>query len=77
MFPTEREIYHRLRWDPRFDLSRCHIVYTLRPTGTKRVPFLDHDLDAVPWHRIIEFWIGDELAWSRPERIDRLDALAE
>lgn len=76
MFPTEREIYHRLRWDPRFDLRRCHIVFTLRPSGTKRVPFLDHDLDAIPWHRIIEFWIDDELAWSRPERIDRLDELA-
>jgi endonuclease/exonuclease/phosphatase family metal-dependent hydrolase/2'-5' RNA ligase/uncharacterized protein (UPF0248 family) len=76
VFPTEREIYHRLRWDPRFDPRRCHIVFTLRPTGTKRVPFLDHDLDAVPWHRIIEYWIDDELAWSRPERIDRLDELA-
>jgi len=76
VFPTEREIYHRLRWDPRFDLRRCHVVFTLRPTGTKRVPFLDHDIEAIPWHRIIEFWIDDELAWSRPERIDRLDELA-
>jgi poly(A) polymerase len=40
------------------------------------VPFLDHDIEAVPWHRIVEFWIDDELAWSRPERIDRLDELS-
>lgn len=75
MFPTEQETYHRLRWDPRFDVSRCSIVYTLRPEGTKRVAFAAWD-EAVPWHRIIEFWVGDELAWSRPQRIDRLDAIA-
>ena len=39
------------------------------------MPFLAWD-DAVPWHRIVEFWVGDELAWSRPQRIDRLDELA-
>jgi endonuclease/exonuclease/phosphatase family metal-dependent hydrolase len=75
VFPTEQDVYHRLRWDGRFDVARCSIVFALRPTGTQRVPFLAWD-DAVPWHRIVEFWVGDTLAWSRPQRIDRLDELA-
>ena len=76
MFPTEQEIYHRLRWDPRFDVRRCHVVIALRPSGTQRMPLLDFNAEAIPWHRIVEFWIDDELAWSRPQRIDRLDELA-
>ncbi|HEY5933005.1 MAG TPA: RNA repair domain-containing protein, partial [Kofleriaceae bacterium] len=75
-FPTEQQIYHRIRWDPRFDVKRCHVVITLRPSGTQRMPFVDFDPELIPWHRISEFWIDDELAWSRPERIDRLDELA-
>src|SRR5262249_42578803 len=70
---TEKEIYHRLRWDRRFDTRRCSIVYTVRPSGTLRVPFLQFASDVIPWHRIVEFWIGDALVWSRPHRIDRLD----
>ncbi len=76
MFPTEQEVYHRLRWDPRFDVARCHVVISLRPTGTQRLAFLALDTEVVPWHRIVEFWVGDRLAWSRPQRIDRLDELA-
>ncbi len=76
MFPTEQEAYHRLRWDPRFDVRRCHVVISLRPSGTQRLPFLELDTSAVPWHRIVELWVDDELAWSRPRRIDRLDELA-
>ncbi|MCW5805879.1 MAG: DUF504 domain-containing protein, partial [Deltaproteobacteria bacterium] len=76
MFPTEQQIYHRLRWDPRFDIRRCRIVISLRPTGTQQMGFIEFDADAIPWHRIVEFWVDDELAWSRPQRIDRLDDLA-
>jgi len=76
VFPTEQDAYHRLRWDPRFDVRRCHVVISLRPSGTQRLPFLELDTNAVPWHRIVELWVDDELAWSRPQRIDRLDELA-
>ncbi len=75
-FPTEQETYHRLRWDPRFEVGRCSVVVSRRPSGTQRLAFLDLDTNVVPWHRIVEFWIDDELAWSRPQRIDRLDELA-
>jgi poly(A) polymerase len=75
-FPTEQQIYHRIRWDSRFDVKRCHIVINLRPSGTQRMPFVAFDPELVPWHRISEFWVDDELAWSRPQRIDRLDELA-
>jgi endonuclease/exonuclease/phosphatase family metal-dependent hydrolase/2'-5' RNA ligase len=75
-FPTEQQTYHRIRWDPRFDVKRCHIVINLRPSGTQRMPFVAFDPELVPWHRITEFWLDDELAWSRPQRIDRLDELA-
>src|SRR4051812_25124094 len=64
VFPTEQQVYHRLRWDDRFDVKCCHVVITLRPSGTKRLPFLELDTEVVPWHRIVEFWIEDELAWS-------------
>jgi poly(A) polymerase len=76
VFPTEQQAYHRLRWDPRFDVRRCSVVISLRPSGTQRLPFLELDTNAVPWHRIVELWVDDELAWSRPQRIDRLDELA-
>lgn len=75
-FPTEQEIYHRLRWDPRFDANRCSIVIRLRPSGTQRIPLPDFDSRSIPWHLVTEFWVDDELAWSRPARIDRLDELA-
>lgn len=75
-FPTEQQTYHRIRWDPRFDVKRCHVVISLRPTGTQRMPFVAFDPEVIPWHRIIELWVDDELAWSRPQRIDRLDELA-
>lgn len=75
-FPTEQEVYHRLRWDPRFDVQRCSITIRLRPTGTRRVPYLELDVAVVPWHLVVEFWLDDELIWSRPARIDRLDEIA-
>jgi endonuclease/exonuclease/phosphatase family metal-dependent hydrolase/uncharacterized protein (UPF0248 family) len=75
-FPTEQQVYNRLRWDARFDVRRCEVVIALRPEGTQRMSFGELDVNVVPWHRIVEFWVDGELAWSRPARIDRLDELA-
>jgi uncharacterized protein (UPF0248 family) len=75
-FPTGEQVYDRLKWDERFDLDRIQIVFSLRPSGTKVVPYREFDLTTIPWHRIVEYRLDGEVFWSRHDRIDRITELA-
>ncbi|MET0402875.1 MAG: DUF504 domain-containing protein [Cystobacter sp.] len=70
-FQTSREVYHRIRWDPRLDSQQFFIGYDARGEQLEEVPFGAFIPDGdVPWHRVWYFRRGAERVWDRRERID-------
>ncbi|WP_194924971.1 RNA repair domain-containing protein [Catenulispora pinisilvae] len=72
---TSQEIYHRVRWDARFDASRFVLGLEQRGRGPKRVPLPSFDPHGdIPWHRIMFFEADGRLVWDRASGLDALDA---
>src|SRR3954464_15841745 len=72
---TSQEIYHRVRWDARFDASRFVLGVEQRGRGPKRVPLPSFDPQGeIPWHRVVFFEADGELVWDRASGLDALDA---
>ncbi|WP_030269689.1 poly(A) polymerase [Streptomyces sp. NRRL B-24484] len=71
---TSEEIYHRVRWDARFDPSRFVLVVQQRGADPKRVP-LDGFAPGgdIPWHRVLSVEADGETVWDRAAGLDRLD----
>ncbi|WP_354639195.1 poly(A) polymerase [Kitasatospora camelliae] len=73
---TSEEIYHRVRWDPRFDPGRFVVGVLQRGAEPKRIP-----LDAfapggdIPWHRVLYVEADGQVVWDRTAGLDRLDEL--
>ncbi|PWI06917.1 polynucleotide adenyltransferase [Streptomyces sp. NWU339] len=71
---TSDEIYHRVRWDPRFDPARFVLGVRRRGGGLERlllssfVPGGD-----IPWHRVVFIEADGELVWDRATGVDRID----
>jgi poly(A) polymerase len=75
-FQTSREVYHRLRWDPRLDAHEFVIGYDARGEQLEEVSFSAFVPDGeIPWHRVWYFRRGPERVWDRRERIDRTASL--
>ncbi|MFY0570459.1 RNA repair domain-containing protein [Archangium lansingense] len=75
-FQTSREVYHRIRWDSRFDAREFVIGYDTHGETLEEMPFGAFTPDGeIPWHRVWYFKRGHELVWDRRERIDRLSSL--
>ncbi|MGR6918854.1 RNA repair domain-containing protein [[Actinomadura] parvosata] len=74
MMRTSEEIYHRIRWDPRFDPSRFVMGVGQRDAAPKRValPAFTPGGD-IPWHRVLFVEADGELVWDRATGLDRLD----
>ncbi|MCK2218822.1 RNA repair domain-containing protein [Actinomadura sp. ATCC 31491] len=71
---TSEEIYHRVRWDPRFDPSRFVLGVGQRDAAPKRVPLPAFTPGGdVPWHRVLFVEADGELVWDRATGLDRLD----
>lgn len=72
---TSEEIYHRVRWDARFDPARFVLGVAQRGREPKRVP-LDRFTPGgdVPWHRVLFFEADGEVVWDRATGTDRIDA---
>lgn len=72
---TSEEIYHRVRWDARFDPARFVLGVAQRGREPKRVP-LDRFTPGgdIPWHRVLFFEADGELVWDRATGTDRVDA---
>jgi poly(A) polymerase len=76
-FQTSREVYHRIRWDPRLDAREFVIGYDAHGETLEEMPFGAFAPDGeIPWHRVWYFKRGHELVWDRRERIDRLSSLS-
>ncbi|CAL9507693.1 poly(A) polymerase [Streptomyces sp. enrichment culture] len=72
---TSDEIYHRVRWDSRFDPARFVIGVMQRGAEPKRVPLPAFTPGGdIPWHRVLFFEADGEVVWDRAAGVDRIDA---
>ncbi|MER5279264.1 poly(A) polymerase [Streptomyces sp. NPDC002809] len=72
---TSEEIYHRVRWDARFDPARFVLGVAQRGRDPKRVPLERFTPGGdVPWHRVLFFEADGEVVWDRSTDTDRIDA---
>ncbi|MET9657939.1 RNA repair domain-containing protein [Streptomyces sp. NPDC006510] len=72
---TSEEIYHRVRWDARFDPARFVMGVAQRGTVPKRVPLPRFTPGGdIPWHRVLFFEADGEIVWDRSSGVDRIDA---
>ncbi|MCB5183225.1 poly(A) polymerase [Streptomyces antimicrobicus] len=74
---TSEELYHQVRWDPRFDPARFVLGLHQRGAAPKRVPLPSFVPGGdVPWHRVLFVEADGELVWDRATGLDRIDATA-
>ncbi|MER6613317.1 poly(A) polymerase [Streptomyces xantholiticus] len=74
---TSEEIYHRIRWDARFDPARFVIGVRRREAAPKRMPLSAFVPGGdIPWHRVLFFEADGELVWDRATGVDRIDDTA-
>ncbi|MEU3446914.1 poly(A) polymerase [Streptomyces thermolilacinus] len=72
---TSDEIYHRVRWDSRFDPARFVIGVMQRGAEPERVPLPAFTPGGdIPWHRVLFFEADGEVVWDRAAGVDRIDA---
>ncbi|MFG2027308.1 poly(A) polymerase [Streptomyces sp. NPDC048825] len=72
---TSEEIYHRVRWDARFDPARFVLGVLQRGADPKRVPLPAFVPGGeIPWHRVLFFEADGEVVWDRTTGVDRIDA---
>lgn len=72
---TSEEIYHRVRWDARFDPARFVMGVAQRGTVPERVPLPRFTPGGeIPWHRVLFFEVDGEVVWDRSSGVDRIDA---
>ncbi|MFF8484812.1 poly(A) polymerase [Streptomyces antibioticus] len=71
---TSEEIYHRVRWDARFDPARFVLGVNQRGAAPKRVPLPAFVPGGeIPWHRVLFVEADGELVWDRATGVDRID----
>ncbi|MFF5212879.1 poly(A) polymerase [Streptosporangium sp. NPDC000396] len=72
---TSEEIYHRVRWDPRFDPARFVLGINVRGAAPKRVPLPAFVPGGdIPWHRVLFVEADGEVVWDRSAGVDRIDS---
>lgn len=72
---TSEEIYHRVRWDARFDPARFVLGVAQRGRDPKRVPLERFTPGGdIPWHRVLFFEADGEVVWDRTSGLDAIDA---
>ncbi|MCC9307173.1 RNA repair domain-containing protein [Kitasatospora sp. RB6PN24] len=71
---TSEQIYHQVRWDPRFDPARFVLGVSRRQAEPKRIalPAFVPGGD-IPWHRVLFVEADGELVWDRATGLDVLD----
>ncbi|MFD7096221.1 poly(A) polymerase [Streptomyces xanthophaeus] len=71
---TSEELYHRVRWDARFDPARFVLGLLQRGAAPKRVPLPSFVPGGdIPWHRVLFVEADGELVWDRATGVDRID----
>ncbi|MFF3014298.1 poly(A) polymerase [Streptomyces sp. NPDC057939] len=71
---TSEQLYHQVRWDPRFDPARFTLGLLQRGAAPKRVPLPSFVPGGdVPWHRVLFVEADGELVWDRATGVDVID----
>ncbi|MEW1634096.1 poly(A) polymerase [Streptomyces sp. NPDC093801] len=71
---TSEQLYHQVRWDPRFDPARFTLGLLQRGAAPKRVPLPSFVPGGdVPWHRVLFVEADGEPVWDRATGLDRID----
>ncbi|MFE2549466.1 poly(A) polymerase [Streptomyces sp. NPDC059355] len=72
---TSEELYHQVRWDPRFDPARFVFGLHQRGAPPKRVPLPSFVPGGdIPWHRVRFVEADGELVWDRASGVDHIDS---
>lgn len=72
---TSEELYHQVRWDPRFDPARFTLGLLQRGAAPKRVPLPSFVPGGdIPWHRVLFVEADGELVWDRATGLDLVDS---
>ncbi|MEO3782305.1 poly(A) polymerase [Actinocorallia sp. B10E7] len=72
---TSEEIYHRVKWDPRFDPARFVLGVATRGGPLKRVALAGFTPGGdIPWHRIVYIEADGEVVWDRERGVDLVGA---
>ena len=72
---TSEEIYHRVRWDPRFDPARFVLGINVRGAAPQRMPLAAFVPGGdIPWHRVLFVEADGERVWDRSTGVDRIDS---
>ncbi|MEU7554175.1 poly(A) polymerase [Streptomyces sp. NPDC044571] len=72
---TSEQLYHQVRWDPRFDPARFVLGLLQRGAAPKRIPLPSFVPGGeIPWHRVLFVEADGELVWDRATGVDRLDS---
>ncbi|WP_158839437.1 RNA repair domain-containing protein [Saccharothrix deserti] len=70
---TSEEVYHQIRWDPRFDPARFVFGVQQRGAPPKRVALPAFTPGGeVPWHRVLFVEADGEVVWDRVGGLDRV-----
>lgn len=70
---TSEQIFHQIRWDPRFTAAHYFLGIHIRGGQSKEIPLLSFQPGGdIPWHRI--HWIRGPrgIVWDRHQGIDEL-----
>ncbi|MFG2617471.1 poly(A) polymerase [Streptomyces sp. NPDC048507] len=71
---TSEQLYHQVRWDPRFDPARFTLGLLQRGAAPKRVPLPSFVPGGdIPWHRVLFVEADGELVWDRASGTDLID----
>lgn len=71
---TSDQLYHQVRWDPRFDPARFVLGVSRRGTTPGRIPLPAFVPGGdIPWHRVLFVEADGELIWDRATGLDRID----
>ncbi|MEU4766530.1 RNA repair domain-containing protein [Actinosynnema sp. NPDC023794] len=70
---TSEQVYHQVRWDPRFDPARFVLGVQQRGARPKRVALPAFTPGGeVPWHRVLFVEADGEVVWDRATGLDRV-----
>ncbi|MFC8825208.1 poly(A) polymerase [Streptomyces sp. NPDC057137] len=71
---TSDQLYHQVRWDPRFDPARFVLGVSRRGTSPGRIPLPAFVPGGdIPWHRVLFVEADGEVVWDRATGVDRID----
>ncbi|MET9700525.1 poly(A) polymerase [Streptomyces sp. NPDC006529] len=72
---TSEQLYHQVRWDPRFDPARFVMGLLQRGADPKRMPLTSFVPGGdIPWHRVLFVEADGERVWDRATGVDRVEA---